>query len=75
MINPNVTPIKTIDDFPGETIYVGDMVNDVQVAKKVGCVSVAIVGWHSASKLRKEKPDYLIKGLVPLIKITKNLKG
>jgi phosphoglycolate phosphatase-like HAD superfamily hydrolase len=54
-----------------ETIYVGDMVNDVQVAKKIGCTSVAIVGWHSAKKLSQEKPDYLIRKLGALRKIVK----
>jgi len=56
-----------------ETIYVGDMVNDVQVAKKIGCTSVAIVGWHSANKLNQEKPDYLIRKLRALKKIVKEL--
>ena len=65
--------MKLTKAAPEETIYVGDMINDVQVAKKVGCISVAIVGWHSAKKLRKEKPDYLIKGLAPLKRIAEEL--
>jgi len=63
--------MKLFNATQDETIYVGDMVNDVQVAKKVGCVSVAIVGWHSAAKLRKEKPDYLIRRLSSLKRIAK----
>jgi phosphoglycolate phosphatase-like HAD superfamily hydrolase len=65
--------MKQFHSGPRETIYVGDMVNDVQVAKRIGCVSVAIVGWHSASKLEKEKPDYLIRRLSSLKRITKDL--
>jgi len=65
--------MKQFHAFPKETIYVGDMVNDVQVAKKIGCVSVAIIGWHSASKLKKEKPDYLIRRLSSLKRIVKDL--
>ena len=65
--------MKQFHAGPKETIYVGDMVNDVQVAKKIGCISVAIVGWHSVSKLRKEKPDYLIRRLSSLKRIAKDL--
>jgi len=65
--------MKQFHSNPRETIYVGDMVNDVQVAKKIDCVSVAIVGWHSASKLKKEKPDYLIRRLSSLKGIVKDL--
>jgi pyrophosphatase PpaX len=56
------------------TVYIGDMINDVQVAHKVGCISVAIVGWHSAEKLRKEKPDYLIRRFVSIKKVIKELE-
>lgn len=65
--------MKEFSSNPKETIYVGDMVNDVQVAKRIGCVSVAIVGWHSEIQLGKEKPDYLIRRLSSLKKIVKEL--
>jgi phosphoglycolate phosphatase-like HAD superfamily hydrolase len=65
--------MKQFHAISKETIYVGDMVNDIQVAKRIGCVSVAIIGWHSASKLREEKPDYLIRRLSSLKRIVKDL--
>ena len=67
--------MKKFHAKPSETIYIGDMVNDVQVAKRIGCISVAIVGWHSARKLRKEKPDYLIRRLDSLKKIANAAAG
>lgn len=67
--------MKKFHAKPKETIYIGDMINDVQVAKKVGCISVAIIGWHSAAKLRKEKPDYLIRRLDSLKRIADAAAG
>ncbi|MFX1519757.1 MAG: HAD family hydrolase [Promethearchaeota archaeon] len=52
---------------PQKTAYIGDMVKDIEVAKKVGCKMIAIPGWHSRAKLKKANPDYLINSLEELI--------
>ncbi|MEM2974327.1 MAG: HAD hydrolase-like protein [Candidatus Micrarchaeia archaeon] len=66
--------MKLFNAGPTETVYIGDMANDVQVAKKIGCISIAIVGWHTAGLLAKEKPDYLIRNLSSLNKIIREIE-
>ena len=59
--------IKLYKTTPQKTAYIGDMVKDIEVAKKVGCKMIAIPGWHSKEKLKKANPDYLINSLEELI--------
>ena len=60
---------------PQDTFYIGDRFSDVEFAKKVGCVSVAIhnkCSWSSLQDVVKEKPDFLIKDFKGLRKIVRN---
>ena len=59
--------IKLYKTTSQKTAYIGDMVKDIEVAKKVGCKMIAIPGWHSKEKLKKANPDYLINSLEELI--------
>jgi HAD superfamily hydrolase (TIGR01549 family) len=59
--------IKLYKTSPQNTAYIGDMVKDIEVAKKVGCKMIAIPGWHSTEKLKNANPDYLINTLEELI--------
>lgn len=57
---------------PDETLYVGDMVHDIDAAKKAG-IKVAVLTWgyDSKEKLSPHKPDYIfndIKEILSLIK-------
>jgi len=64
--------IKKMKIKPLEMIYVGDRFSDVEFAKKVGCVSVAIYNkcsWSTLSAIKKEKPDYIIKDFYGLKKV------
>ena len=52
---------------PAETIIVGDLTEEVGIAKKLGLVSVAITGGcASEARLRAVGPDYLIHSLKEL---------
>ena len=53
------TPINQI-------AYIGDMVRDVEEARKAGCKSIAIPGWNSYEELEKAKPDFLVNSLEEL---------
>lgn len=47
-----------------ETVYVGDMVHDIEAAKHAGIKIVAVsYGYQSRSKLEKENPDFIIDDL------------
>jgi ADP-ribose pyrophosphatase YjhB (NUDIX family) len=47
-----------------ETIFVGDMVHDVETARKGGITSCAVLtGFDPESKLTPTKPDYLLRDL------------
>jgi phosphoglycolate phosphatase len=51
---------------PEETIYIGDRPIDVELARKVGCFSIAIASkssWSSKAPLIKASPDFLISDL------------
>jgi len=47
------------------TVYVGDTLADIRMAKKAGVISVAVksgaLGQHDPQKLREENPDYLLE--------------
>lgn len=67
------TIIRTQNARLRDTVYTGDMDTDVRIGKKIGCTSVAIPGWHKASHLRKQRPDFLIRNLNELIEIVAKL--
>lgn len=51
-----------------ETIYVGDMVLDIQTAQRAGVdVLIVATGSSRAAELRKEKPSYLVKDLKEML--------
>jgi len=59
------------NDFqPEETIYVGDMVHDIEAGKKGGAVSVGI-SWNRKPReaLKATNPDHLISNIAELEKL------
>lgn len=47
-----------------ETLYVGDMVHDIETAKAAGLDVVAVTyGYDSLEKLKPHKPTYIINNL------------
>ena len=53
--------------------YIGDRASDVIIAKKARCNSIIISGkcaWDSRAEILKEKPDFIIRNIKDLKKIT-----
>lgn len=47
---------------PGETVYVGDEVRDIEAARKAGVLSVAVTwGFNTKKLLEKHNPNYLVE--------------
>ncbi|MFC2154672.1 HAD family hydrolase [Candidatus Altiarchaeota archaeon] len=59
---------------PKECVYVGDMSDDIQAAKKAGMASIAVTwGLHPKQILVEENPDYLADDLPALLRIISEL--
>lgn len=55
---------------PEETMYVGDTINDIKMAKNAKVISVAVkTGAQDNNLLMKENPDYLLESFFELKKI------
>jgi len=55
---------------PEETAYVGDMTHDIDVGKKAGVTTIAVLGgYQTKEQLRREKPDFIIEKLGEIKKI------
>jgi HAD superfamily hydrolase (TIGR01549 family) len=58
----------------GEVVYIGDMIKDVEVAKKAGVTEIAIahkISWNSEKELLRAGPDYLITNLRDVEKLVR----
>lgn len=61
---------KDLNVKPSRVVYIGDMISDIQSAKQVGLVSVAVsTGYHSKGRLKKEKPDHLFERLSDILEL------
>ena len=61
---------------PSEAMYVGDRFSDIDFARDAGCLAVAIhnkCAWSTLARIKKEKPDYIIKDFKELQKLVKKL--
>lgn len=59
---------------PREVITVGDTEEEIEIGKAAGFYTVAITGgYNSTSRLKKQKPDFLIHNMLELKKIIKKL--
>lgn len=66
--------IKTKKLTPKEVLIVGDSSEEVEIAKNIGSVSIAIThGHYSTPRIKASKPDYLINDLKKVIKIITDL--
>ncbi len=58
------------------TLYVGDMVHDVETAQQEGIRSVAVLcGYDSKKKLEKAKPDFIIQDIGELPELIEKLEA
>lgn len=63
---------------PSEAVYVGDRFSDVEFARKVGCVAVAVhnsCSWSTLERVKKEKPDYIVRDFYGLRKVLRELNS
>lgn len=61
---------------PARTMFVGDMVHDVETARHAGILSVAtLTGFDPPSKLSAARPDLTIHGLDGLMKVLASQDG
>lgn len=52
---------------PEETLFIGDMIFDIQAAKKVGTLSAGVTtGYHTKESLESHNPDYIFSNLTEL---------
>lgn len=61
---------------PSEAMYIGDRFSDIDFARDAGCVAVAIhnkCSWSSLARIKREKPDYIIKDFRDLNKLVLKL--
>ena len=58
---------KKLKARASETLYVGDMVIDIQAGRRAHVLAVAVAtGSSTLSELKKEKPSYIIKSIAGL---------
>jgi phosphoglycolate phosphatase-like HAD superfamily hydrolase len=58
---------KKLKAKASETLYVGDMIIDIQAGRRAHVSTVAVTtGSSTLSELKKEKPSYIIKNIAGL---------
>lgn len=61
---------------PKEILIVGDSIEEVEIAKELGAISIAITqGNVSTKRLKSAKPDYLISDLGNIINIIREINS
>lgn len=67
---PILKALEVLGEIPAKALMVGDSPADIQSAKKAGTKS-AIVAWSvfPTAVLKREEPDYVIKGFEDLLNI------
>ncbi len=64
------------DLLPSEVLIIGDTVEEIEIGKELGITTVAIThGNCSTIRLKKAKPDYLIRNLKEAIDIIRKLNN
>jgi HAD superfamily hydrolase (TIGR01509 family) len=53
-----ISCMKELESTPEETVYIGDMEDDIMAGKNAGVKTMAVSwGWHSVEKLKRCNPD------------------
>jgi len=72
---PLLLAAKRLKLKPGECVYVGDMIEDVEAAKKARMPSIAVSwGLHSKKILAKENPDYIADNFSQIIEYISKIR-
>lgn len=68
--------IKKIGINFDEILIVGDAIEEIEISKELGSLSVAITdGHYSTSRLKAAKPDYLISDLGNIVNIIREINS
>ena len=68
--------IQSNNLLPNETLIIGDTVEELEIGKELGVITVAIThGFCSTSRLKAAKPDYLINSLREVVNIIKDINS
>jgi len=63
------TIMKRLSAAPVQTMYVGDMIIDMQAGKRAGVRTAAVIGGScTKEELEKENPDLIVRRAVDLLK-------
>lgn len=66
--------MKKLNILPNETIYVGDTINDIKMAKNAGVISIAVkTGAQENKQLEQARPDYLLEDFSKIKEIINEL--
>ena len=66
--------IKAHNFLPTETLIIGDTIEEIEIGKELGIITIAITqGNTSTPRLKTAKPDYLISDLKQVIDIIKKI--
>lgn len=58
--DPIIACMKELGSSPEETVYIGDMDDDILAGKNAGVKTIAVAwGWHPINKLIKYEPDII----------------
>jgi HAD superfamily hydrolase (TIGR01509 family) len=64
---PLLMALEMMKVHPEECVYVGDTPEDLQMARAAGVRAIGVLGpFPTEKRLRAERPDYLLRGLVEL---------
>lgn len=67
--------LKRMDALPGETIVVGDTINDILAAQAVPMMVVAVESpYGGRDEIVKSKPDYFISSIKDLVGLLEDMK-
>jgi HAD superfamily hydrolase (TIGR01509 family) len=76
---PHPAPLRLalgqMDVCPAECVYVGDSHHDVEMARRAGVRTIAVIGRFPTEKqLRRAKPEFLLNSLLELPDVLKRLR-
>lgn len=68
--------IKNKGLSPDEVLIIGDTVEEIEIGKQLGAITVAITqGFCSTKRLKTSSPNYLISSLKEITNITENINS
>ena len=71
---PLLMALKKLGEKAKDSVYIGDLPDDIIAARRAGMKAVAVThGFCTSSRLKRAKPDYMINGLKNILKVVRPL--